>query len=299
MMKRAGWKAVAVLSGAALATSFGFGATSAFADFSRSGVPTLVYDGSAKAFSYRNVENGDLFASFKDLMPGDHAQQEFSIEAVNVEEPVTIYVKASYEDAEVAGIEDIALSASFGDDIAVEGTVGDFHDMGDALELGVFAQDDVMDGVVELDVPTTLGNDSAGDERELVWTFSAQEEGGGPGPGPDPGPDPDPDPDPDPEPGPDPDPSPDPEPEPGPDPAPDPDPDVPDTDGDSGSDGSADGDGAGQAGIDVSDNGGVSSQSDAIAKTGDSLRASVIAWFAAAFASLAVLLTALRRLRTS
>ncbi|MDO4443786.1 MAG: hypothetical protein Q4B69_07950, partial [Slackia sp.] len=81
--------------------------------------------------------------------------------------------------------------------------------------------------------------------------------------------------------------------------APDPDPDVPDTDGDSGSDGSADGDGAGQAGIDVSDNGGVSSQSDAIAKTGDSLRASVIAWFAAAFASLAVLLTALRRLRTS
>lgn len=183
MMRRAGWKAVALISSVVLAASFCFGTMSAFADFSRSDTPALVYDGHDKKFSYRNVENGDLFASFKDLMPGDCAHQAFSIEAVNVEEPVTMYVKASYDDAETADIEDIALSASFGGNVAVEGTLGDSHGMGQWVDLGAFSQDATIDGSIELEVPTTLGNDSARDERELVWTFIAQEQGGGSGPG--------------------------------------------------------------------------------------------------------------------
>lgn len=302
MAKRAGWKAAAVLSSVALAASFGFGAASAFADFSRSDVPTLVYDGRDKAFYYRNVESGDLFASFDDLMPGDRRQQDFAIEAVNISEPVTLYVRASYDQAETAGIEDAALSVSFGNGVAAEGTVGDGHGMGEALELGSFAHDGVLDAQVELDIPTTIGNDSAGDERELLWTFTAQEDGGGVGPGP--GPDPDPEPEPDPEPNPDPEPGPDPDPDPDPSPDPEPEPGPDQGAGDeSGDGGQGDQLAGGDGGVELDglaeSDGAVSARSDAIAKTGDAAKGRAIAWLAVSLASLGVLLAALRRLRLS
>lgn len=179
-MKRWAYKGVVAVSAVALAASLACAGATAFAALPGSGVPTLVYDGQSKTFSYRDAQNGDLFASFKDLMPGDTARQEFAIEAVGVQEPVTVYAGASYDAGQVAGIEDIALEAVF-DGQAQRGTVGDSHGMAQPVRLATLEDDGVVDGSVTIEVPTSLGADTAGDERVLTWTFYAQEEGA-PGP---------------------------------------------------------------------------------------------------------------------
>ncbi|MDO4590558.1 MAG: hypothetical protein Q4B35_04115 [Slackia sp.] len=175
-MKRSAYKGAVAVSAVALAASLACGGAAAFAALPADGVPTLVYDGQSKTFSYRDAEGGDLFASCKDLMPGDTARQEFAIEAVGVQEPVTVYAGASYDAGQVAGIEDIAVEAVF-DGRMQRGTVGDSHGMAQPVRLATLEGDGAVEGSVTIEVPTSLGADTAGDERVLTWTFYAQEEG--------------------------------------------------------------------------------------------------------------------------
>ncbi len=140
-------------------------------------VPTVVYDAESGEFSFRDAPGGDMFASFKGLMPGDTAQQEVAVEVVNSREIVSVYVSARYADAELAGIEGVGLAAVFDGSGAHEGTLGDRHEMGEPVLLATLRGDGAAKGVVELRVPTSLGNETAGGSHTLTWEFTAQHEG--------------------------------------------------------------------------------------------------------------------------
>ena len=140
-------------------------------------VPTLIYDAASGEFSFRDAPDGDLFASFKGLMPGDVAHQEVAVEVVNSREVVSVYVSARYADAELAGIEGVGLTATFDGSGAHEGTLGDRHNMGEPVKMATLRGDGVAAGVVELRVPTALGNETAGGSHVLTWEFTAQHDG--------------------------------------------------------------------------------------------------------------------------
>lgn len=139
--------------------------------------PTVIYDATSGEFSFRDAPGGDLFASFKGLMPGDVAEQQVAVEVVNSREIVSVYVSARYADAELAGIEDVGLTATFDGSGAHTGTLGDRHEMGEPVKMATLRGDDAATGVVELRVPTSLGNDTAGGAHTLTWEFTAQHEG--------------------------------------------------------------------------------------------------------------------------
>ena len=92
--------------------------------------PTVIYDATSGEFSFRDAPGGDLLASFKGLMPGDVVEQQVAVEVVNSREIVSVYVSARYADAELAGVEVVGLTATFGGSGAHAGTLGDRHDMG-------------------------------------------------------------------------------------------------------------------------------------------------------------------------
>lgn len=143
------------------------------------GAPALVYDARAKRFSYRGVEGTDLFASFKDLMPGDVRLQGFRVEVVHADEPVTVYVRAAYDAAEYAGIEGLRVATQLGSSPLLVGTLGDAHGMESAVEAACFDGDGSAPVTVTLTVPTELGNGTAGGTHVLSWEFIAQHEGSG------------------------------------------------------------------------------------------------------------------------
>lgn len=174
-MSRVLWKILAAASAVALAASCAVGAMAYAATLTDQ--PTLVYDGAAKSFTYRNVKGSDLFSSFKGVMPGDELSQDFVIEGVNIAEPTSIYAQASYEESQTAGIEDVSIEARFGDGVEAEGTLGEENAMQDPVRIAVLSSDATIPGSVTMRVPTSLSNDTAYTSHELTWTFIAQEDG--------------------------------------------------------------------------------------------------------------------------
>ncbi len=138
--------------------------------------PTLVYDGATGEFSFEHAPDGDMFPAFKGLVPGDAVTQDIVVEAIHVSAPVALYVGAFYDDAEIAGIEEIALSVSLPDKTVREGTLGDRHQMGRSALLASFTEDGSVSCRVSIKVPESLGNETSHTAHVLSWTFTAQEE---------------------------------------------------------------------------------------------------------------------------
>ena len=53
---------------------------------------TLYYNGNTNKFSYINTDNTELFGSFKELMPGDTAEESIIFKGTNIKEGSTLYI---------------------------------------------------------------------------------------------------------------------------------------------------------------------------------------------------------------
>lgn len=168
------WALAAALAGALCVCALG---SWAFALTAATDKPTLVYDGATESFTYRNVEGTDLFASFKNLVPGDHLTQHFTIRAENLTSPTTVYLRTSYDADEVAALEAVELSVAADGAEVARGSVARPNRLDDNTRIAVFPQDGTHEATVEIAVPTSVGNEMMGAEHHLRWTFTAQEEG--------------------------------------------------------------------------------------------------------------------------
>ena len=54
---------------------------------------TLYYNGNTNKFSYINTNNTELFDSFKELMPGDTAEESVLFKGTNIKEGSTLYIE--------------------------------------------------------------------------------------------------------------------------------------------------------------------------------------------------------------
>lgn len=72
-------------------------------------VPTASYDASTHEAAISHAgENGDLFANFKGLMPGDERDQDVNVQVGNARGTVRVYVQAFVDDASANLLEDVS-----------------------------------------------------------------------------------------------------------------------------------------------------------------------------------------------
>lgn len=142
----------------------------------------VVYDGTQKAWHGEGLEEQDVFMRFENVMPGDALGHDTSVRIDRPTAPVSIFVRleCSEEDAEKLDEVNFLLLAD-GDEVA-RGSLEEITEA--AVKVGTFSNPDSIKLMLQIEVPTSLGNEHQFIEYPLNWRFIAQEDGGeGPGGG--------------------------------------------------------------------------------------------------------------------
>lgn len=168
------WALAAALAAALFACAVGILITASAAPAEQ---PTLVYDGASKSFSYRHVDGSDLFASFKDLVPGDRLTQRFAVQVVNLDRPTALYLRTDYDTADAADLDAIELAVSASGANLSDGAIGSDHRLERDTKLASLVEDGSFQAEVTITVPTSVGNELADSSHRLRWVFTAQEDG--------------------------------------------------------------------------------------------------------------------------
>lgn len=173
----------------ALLLVFGLGAT-AFADSSVS------YEGGAEKFVFlegSEYTDTDLFAGFKNVMPGDELTQTVTVKnSFTGSDSVKIYLRAVVHDEagnplspNVAGETDLVSMQDFlsqlsmtvkqGDRVLFEASPAELDGLKDNVLLGTFTGKAETELTVTLSVPIELGNEYMNRVGEVDWVFTAEE----------------------------------------------------------------------------------------------------------------------------
>ena len=170
--------AVAVLGGAFTVFSLATGNTS-----------TVTYDHKAKEFIFNRTpyvdQDGhkfpDLFAEFKEMMPGDTATQKITVSADNLgrgtayiylrtdasnEGDITADEQEDYQ--KLLASKHVKMSVKQGDTVLAEG------DLSKGVLLGKFRNDDPVDVDVTLSIDLEAGNELQGLQAGIGWVFTAE-----------------------------------------------------------------------------------------------------------------------------
>lgn len=140
----------------------------------------VVYDGTQKAWHGEGLEEQDVFMRFENVMPGDTLEHDTSVRIDRPTAPVSIFVRleCSEEDAEKLDEVNFSLLAD-GDEVA-RGSLAEITEA--SVRVGTLSDPDSIKLTLQIEVPTSLGNEHQFIEYPLNWRFIAQEDGGeGPG----------------------------------------------------------------------------------------------------------------------
>ncbi len=154
--------AMVILSVFILMTSVSFGADS----------PKITYNGQQHKFFIENTDHGDLFASFKDLMPGDKVVQDISIQTKDLTQETTLLLKSEYDAEFKETLEQLQFHIEKDGKI-----VSSSFSINDPLVIGKFSKDSFADIKVILEVPLSVNEQITDKEYHIKWTFIAQEDG--------------------------------------------------------------------------------------------------------------------------
>lgn len=142
-------------------------------------VPTVVYDGGAKQWHGENLQEQDVVAIARDILPGDTLTQEFELEARNIERGVTLSMRPDADAATLAALGDMAIEVADGSGARIaRGTLVGLADAkGASLDLGSYTVGTRIPLRITLTIPTSVGNESQGATHEIAWIFTAREDG--------------------------------------------------------------------------------------------------------------------------
>ncbi len=149
----------------------------AFAD-----IPTIAYDGNARQLTVSGATDSsgepDLFLAFKDLMPGDVRDQQIEIRATGVKSQVRVFVRAVVDHETARLLSPITLTASAGDGSAgwlQTGTPGSVFAY--PTQIATFTSDGSTVLNLQLNVPTSVGNEVADANKTIRWEITAEDDG--------------------------------------------------------------------------------------------------------------------------
>lgn len=149
----------------------------AFAD-----TPTISYDGSARQLTVSGTTGSsgesDLFPAFKDLMPGDVRNQQIEIRATGVKSQVRVFVRAVVDHETAHMLSPITLTATVSDTSAgwlQTGTPGSVFAC--PTQIATFTSDGSTVLYLQLNVPTSVGNELADANKAIRWEITAEDDG--------------------------------------------------------------------------------------------------------------------------
>ena len=123
---------------------------------------TLIYDGRKNTFTYYNLEQGDLFDEFKDLIPGDVREQTINIKGTNIDKDTTLYLELNTEiNEELLNYINVTV---YKDDEQLE-------KYNDKIKIANFKNDDSFTLKIKVEVPVEVDNAIEDLEVLLKWTF--------------------------------------------------------------------------------------------------------------------------------
>ncbi len=135
--------------------------------------PKVIFSAKDESFSFENVanvENPDLFTSFKDVISGDVINQKVEVHINDLEktDTVKIYLQSETEDPvyrELLKSLNVTVENA-GEDITAR--------LADQVLLGTFKADDVVALNIKLDIPVTVGNEIKSLEAYTDWILTAE-----------------------------------------------------------------------------------------------------------------------------
>jgi len=134
--------------------------------------PEVIYNGTLRAFSFRNVTNTDLFELYKDLVPGDVKEQPITLKTQLMRKETSIYLRAECTSEVQEALKDCVMDVYLEDELIVKN-----HLIFENTILGTFTKADEKEITVMLHIPTAYGNEISGKEFQIKWIFTAQEDG--------------------------------------------------------------------------------------------------------------------------
>ena len=149
----------------------------AFAD-----TPAIAYDGNARQLTVSGATGSsgepDLFLAFKDLMPGDAREQQIEVRATGVKSQVRVFVRAVVDHETAHMLSPITLTAAAGDASAgwlQTGTPGSVFAY--PTQIATFTSDGSTVLNLQLNVPTSAGNELADANKAIRWEITAEDDG--------------------------------------------------------------------------------------------------------------------------
>lgn len=133
----------------------------------------LYYDGQTKSFTYYNVDKKDLFNSFKELMPGDKRTQKIIISTYNMKKETKMFLTIKINNNNKKLFSNIDLNIYKNDKIIYKGKLND--KIKDNILLNNFKSNEQIELIVEIDVPTTIGNEIINQTLNMDFQFLIQE----------------------------------------------------------------------------------------------------------------------------
>ncbi len=136
------------------------------------------YEGGAEKFVFlpgSMQSDSDLFANFKDVLPGDVIEQKITV-SNKTGKQVRIYLRAEpVTEADRDFLSQLKLNVKSGSSEIFEGAASEQDGLAENTLLGTFKKDGSVELTATLTVPHELGNAYMGREGTVPWTFLVEE----------------------------------------------------------------------------------------------------------------------------
>lgn len=134
---------------------------------------SLVYDGNSKTFTYINLNKEDLFVDLKGLMPGDKKTQVLNINLNNINNNNKMYIRILKDNDILDKInfkiyKDSKVIFDNKKDIDNYNYLINIYKDGDLKKFSI---------ILDLEVPTYIGNEIQDIKSNLEWIFLVEDEG--------------------------------------------------------------------------------------------------------------------------